>query len=72
MSTRRLPRTVGDLPWIGRPALSALLAHGIDSLAEVAARSEEEIAAMHGVGPKAVEALRAALADADLDFLQDA
>lgn len=68
MTTRGLPSTAGDLPSIGRPALSALRAEGIDSLAGVAARSERELAALHGVGPRALGILRDALADAGLGF----
>lgn len=72
MTTRGVPRTVGDLPWIGRPALSALLAEGIDSLAGVAGRSEQELAALHGMGPKALHILRDALAERGLAFREDA
>jgi len=72
MTTRGLPRTVGDLPFVGRPALSALLVSGIDSLAGVAERSEAELAALHGMGPKALGILRDALADAGLGFREDA
>ncbi len=45
-----------------RPALRALALAGIIALEQVAARTEAEIAAMHGVGPKAIEQLRLALA----------
>lgn len=56
---------VGDLPReIGRPATRALAAAGVTTLAQVAARGEAELLAMHGVGPKAVRVLREALADA--------
>lgn len=68
MSTRDDPAQVGDLPPIGRPANSALLAAGIDSLVQVAARSREELLAMHGVGPKAVRILEAALEAQGLRF----
>lgn len=68
MTTRGLPRTVGDLPFVGRPALSALLAEDIDSLADVAERSEAELAALHGMGPKALGILRESLADAGLEL----
>ncbi|WNO76624.1 MmcQ/YjbR family DNA-binding protein [Streptomyces sp. AM8-1-1] len=53
---------VGDLPKsIGRPATSALLSAGITSLDQVAERTEAELLAMHGVGPKAVRLLGEAL-----------
>lgn len=48
----------GDLPVaIGKPATRALLAAGLTSMEMVAARSENELLAMHGVGPKAVRIL---------------
>ena len=60
-------RTVG-LPAIGRPAAGALGLAGITSLAEVADHTEEELLALHGVGPKAVRILREALAASGLAF----
>lgn len=61
MSTRDTPAQIGDLPPIGRPANSALIAAGIGSLAQVAACNRSQLLAMHGVGPKAVRILEAAL-----------
>ncbi|MFT4189282.1 MAG: hypothetical protein QM621_11950 [Aeromicrobium sp.] len=59
----------GDLPRaIGRPATSALHAAGITTLDEVAARPQAEIAALHGVGPKAVRLLGEALAERGIDW----
>jgi hypothetical protein len=56
--------TDDDLPRsIGRPALSALHAAGIDQLSEVARLRDEQLLALHGVGPKAVRLLRAELAE---------
>ncbi|MFJ9553799.1 hypothetical protein ACIRPH_08280 [Nocardiopsis sp. NPDC101807] len=47
-----------DLPAaIGGPATRALLGAGLATLAQVAARTEEELLALHGVGPKAVRVL---------------
>jgi predicted flap endonuclease-1-like 5' DNA nuclease len=54
-------RTMG-LPAIGRPAAAALGLAGITTLDEVARHTEEELLALHGVGPKAVRILREALA----------
>ncbi len=51
-----LPRAVGA------PALRALAAAGIARLDQVAAVSDADLLALHGVGPKAVRVLRAALA----------
>ncbi|MCY9787241.1 helix-hairpin-helix domain-containing protein [Nocardiopsis sp. EMB25] len=54
----------GDLPaGIGKPATRALLGAGLGTLAEVATRSEKELLALHGVGPKAVRILRETLAE---------
>lgn len=61
MSTRHLPEQVGDLPKIGRPATGALLADGATTLDGVAAMGEAELLALHGVGPRAISILRAAL-----------
>jgi len=56
------PGQVGDLPKaIGRPATQALVGAGITTLAQVAALSDADLAAMHGVGPKAIRILREAL-----------
>lgn len=68
MSTRDVPARIGDLPPIGRPANSALLLAGITTLAQVAARSRRELLAMHGVGPKAIRILDAALAEQGRTF----
>ena len=57
-----------DLPAIGAPATRALAAEGIVSLAGVAERSEAELLALHGVGPRALRILREHLAAAGLAF----
>lgn len=60
-------RTMG-LPAIGRPAATALGLAGITSLEKVAEHTEEELLALHGVGPKAVRILREAMAAGGLAF----
>lgn len=56
--------TGSDLPAaIGKPATRALLGAGITTLDDVAARPEGELLALHGVGPKAIGILEAALAE---------
>ena len=70
MSTRDVPAQVGDLPPIGRPANSALLEAGITTLAQVSAHSRRELAALHGVGPKAVRILEGALEAQGLAFAE--
>jgi len=60
-----VPGAVGDLPRsIGSPATRALAGAGLTTLARVAALSDAELLALHGVGPKAVRLLRAAAQDA--------
>lgn len=53
---------------IGRPATRALLGAGITTLDEVAARSQADLIALHGVGPRAVRVLGEALADRGVDW----
>lgn len=56
------PGETGDLPkGIGGPATRALAGAGITTLAQVAELTEDELLAMHGVGPKAVRVLGEAL-----------
>lgn len=66
--TARLKPTARPLPALGAPATRALTAAGITTLGHAARRTEAEIAALHGVGPKAVRLLAGALADAGLRF----
>ena len=59
----------GGLPdGIGKPATRALEEAGITTLEQVASKTEEELLALKGIGPKAVEALADALADANLSL----
>jgi hypothetical protein len=46
---------------IGRPATNALIAAGITCLEDVAKYTEAELAALHGVGPKAIGILKITL-----------
>jgi len=60
------PRTHRDneLPRaIGRPATRALHRQGVFRLDQVAGWSEQDLLALHGVGPKAIRLLREALAE---------
>ncbi|GAA2065232.1 hypothetical protein GCM10009801_10370 [Streptomyces albiaxialis] len=57
----------GDLPGgIGRPATRALFGAGLTTLERVAGRTEAELLALHGVGPKAVRILKQTLAERGL------
>lgn len=70
MSTRDLPDQLGDLPRIGRPANSALLAAGVTTLAEVAQLGRRRLLAMHGVGPKAIRILGEAMDERGIPFAE--
>jgi hypothetical protein len=62
-------RPVGDLPSdIGKTAARELSLNGITSLEQVARHSREELLAIHGVGPKAIRILEAALAAKGLGY----
>lgn len=66
------PGGVGDLPsGIGAPATRALAGAGITTLDDVAAQTEQELLALHGVGPKAVRILTEALEEHDLSLRSD-
>lgn len=58
----------GDLPRLGAPARRALARAGITTLADLARHSGAEVAGLHGMGPKTLATLRAALADRGLAF----
>ncbi|PZG16824.1 hypothetical protein C1I95_16790 [Micromonospora craterilacus] len=68
MSTHDAPAPISDLPPIGRPATNALIDAGVTTLAQVATHRRRDLLAMHGVGPKAVDILAAALAEQGLTF----
>lgn len=56
-----------DIPLtIGKVAHRQLLAHGLIDLGKVAEKTEQELLAIHGVGPKAIRLLKAALKDRDI------
>jgi hypothetical protein len=57
-----------DLPRIGAPATGALRLAGYTRLDQLAGVPERELAQLHGVGPKALRILRAALAERGLSF----
>jgi hypothetical protein len=67
----RPPRPAGTpLPRIGAPATRALRAEGLTTLEQGAVRSEAELAALHGVGPVALDRLREALAERGSAFAE--
>lgn len=56
------------LPRTSAPAGRALDGAGIHDLRDLAGRTEREVAALHGMGPKALSILREALAAAGLAY----
>jgi uncharacterized damage-inducible protein DinB len=58
-------------PGVARPALRALVAAGISDLDQLTRVSEAELSAMHGMGPKAIQAMRDALMAKGLAFRRD-
>jgi predicted flap endonuclease-1-like 5' DNA nuclease len=50
-----------ELPKIGAPATRALTAAGLTTLDKLARTKEADIAALHGMGPKALGILKEAL-----------
>jgi len=53
---------------VARPAQRALAAAGIGSLEDLARWREADLAELHGMGPRAIEALRLAMAGQGLRF----
>jgi hypothetical protein len=58
------PNQAAFPPGVSGPALRALRAAGVQSVADLAGWTEADLAALHGMGPKALGVLRAALARA--------
>lgn len=59
-------------PGLGAPAQRALAQAGYQTLEQLAAVREADLKQLHGIGPKALETLRRALAEKGLTFLGDA
>jgi predicted flap endonuclease-1-like 5' DNA nuclease len=69
MKMKQPDQPENDLPnGIGAPARRALIGAGYTRLEQLTAVSEAEIKQLHGVGPKAVDLLRSALAARGLSF----
>jgi 3-methyladenine DNA glycosylase AlkD len=64
--------SLNNLPKTSAPAESALIAHGVTTLAELARHSEGEIAGLHGMGPKALRILKEAMSERGLSFAKAA
>jgi DNA-binding transcriptional MerR regulator len=65
-SEESMPGT--PLPTTSNPAQRALEAEGITTLEELSRHREQDLLALHGVGPKAIRILREALAERGLSF----
>lgn len=69
MPSNRNPQRDTDFPReMSEPAWQALSGAGYTRLAQLTQLSEAELLRMHGVGPKTIVQLRAALAAAGLSF----
>lgn len=67
-SMSEAPATGSDLPKLSAPARRALAAAGYVRLEQLTGVSEAELEALHGMGPKAMRALRDALEQRGLSF----
>jgi hypothetical protein len=56
---------------VSGPALRALASAGIESMVDLAGWSESDLARLHGMGPKALGALRTALEASGRSFRRD-
>lgn len=68
MGEERIDHRDGGFPSIGQPALRAFREAGIARLEDCARWTERDLAALHGVGPRAVRLVGAALAEQGLAF----
>lgn len=76
LDLERMPRTTEAThpnraafpPGVSGPALRALHGAGVRSVADLARWTEADLAALHGMGPKALGALRDALAASGRSF----
>ncbi|MCZ7437913.1 helix-hairpin-helix domain-containing protein [Micromonospora sp. WMMC241] len=57
-----------SLPRIGAPATRALTNAGYTALRELAGVPRAKLAALHGLGPKALDIIQSALEDHDLSL----
>lgn len=60
------------LPKIGKPATEALATVGIDEVEQLTEVTKENLAKLHGVGPKAIQLLANTLDDLGLSFASEA
>jgi len=65
------PNKAAFPPGVGGPALRALSSAGIRSMTDLAKWTESDLAKLHGMGPKALSALRDALEASGGSFRRD-
>jgi hypothetical protein len=65
---KAMPRENGLPPGLSQPAQRALAGAGIQTLEQLSQLSENEIKRLHGIGPRALELLRSAMAEKELSF----
>jgi hypothetical protein len=71
MTDEQRARQAGDFPdGLSKPAQRALAGAGYSRLEQLATVSEAELKQLHGMGPKALEQLRRALAAQGLSFAE--
>ena len=61
----------GFPPKLGKPALRALAGAGYTRLEQLTVISVRDLSQLHGIGPNAIQQLRAALAAQGLAFAQE-
>jgi predicted RecB family nuclease len=64
--------TEGFMAGLSAPAQRALAGAGINTLQQLAKKSEADVLALHGMGPASIPKLRKVLADAGLTFTMKA
>lgn len=65
---KEAPVPGGFLERLGRPARNTLLHHGIDTIEKLAAHTEKEILALHGIGKASLPVFYEELKKAHLGF----
>jgi hypothetical protein len=64
-------QNAGELPKIPAPAARALASVGVTRLDDLTNHHAVDLAALHGMGPKAMRQLEAALAERGMSFRTD-
>lgn len=69
MNDNRRSHSASDLPaGLAKPAQRALVGAGITQLEQLSQMTESDLLKLHGMGPKALETLRRALAERGISF----